>query len=169
MSAVIGAGQSAYSADQVAGYLVLQRATGDLGLVLASDPWLLEALIRFRATREAQQIRDEVFAALDVPEGTELEAVVDGGLRQAVPAHVLDRARDKFEQLMVPRGVPARPSSPAVWADVAYADDLIRRWRMRARQRFEAYCADHRVGPYDPCPCGSQEKLRFCCAAALGD
>lgn len=169
VAAVIGAGQSAHSADEVAGYLVLQRATGDLGRALQANPSLFDLILRFRSTPIGRQLRLEVFAALEVSEGAELETAVNGGLREALSAHVLDRARDQLEQMMVPERLPVRPSRPAVWGDVAYADQSLRRWRRRARLMFQDYCESHNIGPYDRCPCGSQEKRKFCCEAALRD
>lgn len=169
VSAIIGVGQPEHSADEVAGYLILQRATGDLTHALEANHDLFDLILRFRATAVGQELRSEVFAALDIPQGTEFEAAVSAGLRKALPPQVMDNARDQFEELMVPRASPVRPSRPAVWADTSFADEALRRWRIRARKLFEECCEINQLGPYDECPCGSQEKVKFCCQDALRD
>ena len=93
-------------------------------------------------------------------------AAVNGGLREAIPASVLQQAQDQLSGLFLPQAAGPR-LRPAVWGDLRNADERVARWRKQSRTLLDGICTDNKLDPYDVCPCGSGEKIRFCCRAAL--
>ena len=55
----------------------------------------------------------------------------------------------------------------AVFGDLRNEEARIARWRARSRETLRTACAELKVQPYDACPYGSGEKLKFCCFEAL--
>jgi hypothetical protein len=98
--------------------------------------------------------------------GAELVASVDGGLRQALPSRLLQEARDEMSALLLVTGSQTG-ITPAVWNDAPHVFDGPALWRKRTNLRFKQYLLDHHLGPYDRCPCGSYEKVKFCCEPPL--
>ena len=155
-------------ADDTASYVVSGRFAADLGAVALQDPSLLDSILEFRESRLGEELRKEVFAQLLASEGAEVNVAVNSGLRNAIPSAMLQRARDNFVSLLTAqRSVGITP--PAIWNDRRYAEDALNRWRKRSRQVLEENCCKYNINLYSDCPCGSGEKLKFCCFEALRD
>ena len=57
--------------------------------------------------------------------------------------------------------------NPAIWNYQNYANIALSLWRKGSHHEFNTYCLQNHIGPYDLCPCGSGDKVRFCCEMAL--
>jgi len=153
-------------ADDTASYVLSGRFAADLGAAAIQDPSLLDLVLTFRETKQGQELRQEVFERLAASEGSDVNVAVNAGLRNALPSTILQKARDTFVSLLTPqRQISNTP--PAIWNDRRFAEDALVLWRRRSREILEEYCRKNNIGPYSACPCGSGEKLKFCCAEAL--
>ena len=152
--------------DDAASYVVCGRFAADVGGIVIRDPSILDVVLSFRVTSLGRALREEVLARLAKREGGEVEVAVNSALRAGLPVAVLQAARDEFVGLLVSE-MPNRGFMPAIWNDRRYADYAIGRWKMASRRVFEEWCRRIGVGMYDPCPCQSGERVRFCCNEAL--
>lgn len=153
-------------ADDAAGYVLTGHFNTNVGAMVERNPEMLARILAFRASPVGESFRREVAARLATNDGGELVASVNAGLRQSLPSSLLERARDQFSGLFVPRERLPR-MTPAVWGDVRNGDQRIFQWRAQSRKLLNEACLKLKIGPYDQCPCGSGEKLRFCCQEAL--
>ena len=153
-------------ADDVASYVTSGHFGMDLGALVGERPEIIDAVLRFRDSQTGVQLRSELLQALSTNNGGEVVAAISAGLKESIPAAVLERARDELSQLMIARPGPIR-GVPAVWSNHNYGDTVLKLWRARSAETLETYCRLHNIGSYDRCPCGSGEKLRFCCWKAL--
>ena len=153
-------------ADNAASYVLTGRYNSDVGRMFEADPTLLSLVVAFRQSQAGEVFRCEVAQRLETNEGGLLAASVNAGLRQAIPSAALQSARDQLSGLFEPRGQIAK-LTPAVFGDLRNADICIAGWRKRSRAMLDAECKRLGIGPYNTCPCGSGEKLKFCCLAAL--
>lgn len=151
-------------ADEVANYVLAGRFNANLGAVIRNPNEFLEVLFKFRSSNAGTQLRQEVFTSLAKNSGPDIVASIDAGLRCNVDRNVLDSARDQMIGLFLN---PSIAGSAAVIGNVRLGTDGLTLWKKKSASTFEKFCLDHRLGPYDPCPCGSTEKIKFCCGAAL--
>lgn len=56
---------------------------------------------------------------------------------------------------------------PVVWNDANYGNKALGLWKKRSLEEFQQICNQLRLAPYDLCPCGSGEKIKFCCGASF--
>lgn len=156
-------------ADDTASYVVSGRFAADLGTAALQDPSLLDSILAFRESRIGEELRKEVFARLLASEGAEVNVAVNSGLRNTIPSAILQRARDNFVNLLTGKRSEGIVT-PAIWNDWRYSEDeALQRWRKRSGKVLEDYCRQYNISPYSACPCGSGEKLKFCCGEALSD
>ena len=152
--------------DDAASYALTGRFNSDLGALIEQQPDLLGGVLRFRESAGGTGFRREVAERLATNEGGQVMAAVNGGLREALPASVLQQAQDQLSGLFMPQAAGPR-LRPAVWGDLRNADIRVARWRKRSRTLLEGICTDNKLNPYDVCPCGSGERIKFCCRAAV--
>ena len=152
--------------DEAASYALIGRYNSDLGAVIEKQPSLLDVILRFRESMGGVSFRREVMECLNVNRAGEVEAAINSGLRQALSVSVLEQARDQLSGLFVPREGGSR-LIPAFWGDLRNADERIAGWRRVSKSQLRDICKKKGINQYDTCPCGSGEKLRFCCGAAL--
>ena len=152
--------------DDTASYVICGRFAADIGRVFLQDPSLFDAVLAFRDTQPGVSLRAEVLSCLAASEGSEVNVAVNSALSAGVPQRVLQAARDQFVGLLVSEQVADTPP-PAIWNDKRYAEDSLVRWRRASRKILENCCHEAGIGQYDPCPCKSGEKLKFCCEEAL--
>ena len=78
----------------------------------------------------------------------------------------MDQARRQFVNLYVS---PTNLQQPRAmfWNDTRSADQALRLWRGRSLRELNEICRKAGISQYDPCPCGSGEKLKFCCEESL--
>jgi hypothetical protein len=166
-SAAFGVQQGVESAESCASYVVSGRYGSDLGAVFFANPEILTKALRFRETTEGIAFRREIRDQLLKDEAKEFSASVNAGLAMNIPSSVLQRSRDKFSSLLTEN--LAYSPVPAVWADTRQSDDTTRLWRARSRMLLSELTKKRGIGKDDPCICGSGDKLRLCCLAALRD
>ena len=152
--------------DDAASYALSGRFNSDLGAVIQMQPSLLDVILRFRDSAAGVNFRSEITECLKVNEGSEIAAAINSGLRQSLSTSVLEQARDQLSGFFTLREAGSR-LFPAFWGDLRNADERIARWRRVSKSHLENICRRNRIGQYDTCPCGSGEKLKFCCGAAL--
>ncbi len=116
-----------------------------------------------------RDIRPQVEAASKgkvVRQGSDVVTSINAGLRATIPTKTLLAAHDKLNGLLMAQGALTN-LTPAIWSSMSYANKATALWRRRSAQTLKEYCARHRIGRYDPCPCGSGDSLRFCCEESL--
>jgi hypothetical protein len=153
-------------AQDVAAYTL----TGQFGVIpdsaLAGNPAIWASIMAFRGSSEGTNLRSYVLKYLEANQGAEIVASIDASLRQALPYNLLDEARRRMSALLL--ATPSRLNiTPGIWSDASRLWNGPAAWRLKSRIRLESYLREHRLGPYDLCPCGSYEKVKFCCQAAL--
>jgi hypothetical protein len=110
-------------------------------------------------------LRGEIADCLETNEGTEFSAAIEGSLKKAIPAGIVQAARNKFSTLLKTENPSA--SAAAVWADSKTDDLSLRLWRERSRERL-LFDAKLRGAKSDsPCLCGSGDRLGECCLRPL--
>jgi hypothetical protein len=152
-------------ADQVAGFVLRGSFSANLGETVFRDPNLLDSVLAFRQTANGEALRKNILSSLQANGGADVPVAVNSALQSSLPMDVLQKARDEFIRLSA-SPVTAAASSTLLWTDKR-AEDAIKAWRARSKGILDDWCARLKVGPYSDCPCGSGEKLKFCCAAAL--
>lgn len=136
----------------------------DLGIFVQQNPKILFSILRFRESPQGIDLRKEIFAHLAVSSGSDVAASINAGLSSVLPLKVIQDARDNFARLSVanqPR------CCPAIWHDAAYGSRALGLWKKRSLEEFQETCKKLQLNAYDFCPCGSGEKIKFCCGAAL--
>ncbi|MYF91605.1 MAG: hypothetical protein F4184_05635 [Gemmatimonadetes bacterium] len=152
--------------DSVASYVLCGTFSEDLGRLAESDPALIAAVLKLRESAAGLRLREEVMRQIAASEGAEVRASVNAGLRQLLPSSVMDQARRQFVNLYVS---PTNLQQPRAmfWNDTRSADQALRLWRERSLRELNEICRKAGISQYDPCPCGSGEKLKFCCEESL--
>lgn len=153
-------------AQDAASYVLTGRFNSDVGEIIRKNPDLLFGIIKFRESSTGTSFRREIAQSLAADNGSQIVTAINSGLNQAIPPAVLQQARDQFSGLFMPQKNSSL-STPVVWGDLRNSDTQISRWRKRSRTLLEEEIKRQRLGSYDECPCGSGEKLRFCCQDAL--
>jgi hypothetical protein len=154
------------SADDAASYVLAGRFGANLGETVVKDRGLLSAVLRFRETQIAEKLRGEILSALAAGAGAEVVTAINGGLSRAIPPRILQEARDEYVGLFL-RKEHGSVATAAIWNGSRDETEILRRWRVRGLKTLNEYCRSSGIGPYDLCPCGSGEKLKFCCQEAL--
>ena len=152
--------------DSVASYVLCGTFSEDLGRLAESDPALIAAVLKFRESAAGLRLREEVMRQIAASEGAEVRASVNAGLRQLLPSSVMDQARRQFVNLYVSPTNLQQPRA-MLWNDARSADQALRLWRERSLRELNEICSKAGISQYDPCPCGSGEKLKFCCEESL--
>ncbi len=153
-------------ADEAASYALTGRFNSDLGALIEQQPGLLDGVLRFRESAVGNSFRREIAERLVENEGGQVVAAVNSGLKETIPMSVLQKARDKLSGLFIPRN-RGPILQPAVWGDLRNGEARIAAWRRRSRVLLNELQTARGLNPYAPCPCGSGEKLKFCCLSAL--
>jgi len=154
-------------ADQIASYTLSGRFNSDLGAIVTSDESIFGAILRFRDTSEAQTLRREICNQLDANASSDFVASVNAGLKRIVSIETMDNARDQLIGLLV-AGPSQAPVIRAVWNNFNNSDSVLKLWRQRSANELRQFCRTYGIRSSDPCPCRSGERLRDCCAQALG-
>jgi hypothetical protein len=142
--------------------------TGEFGVVAetAFAPEVWTAILRFRLTAAGTNLRAFVREQLEANQGAEIVASIDAGSRQAVPSRLLAEARGSMSALLMVRNRQIGVT-PGILCDLYKLWDGPAAWMKRSKQGFEKFLRQNQLGPYDPCPCGSNEPVKFCCRATL--
>ena len=156
-NATFGLVSTKHSVSDHAGYVVAGRLRTDLGQIVIRQPDLLQKVIAFRDTATGQEFRREIFDLLETNEGSEFIAAVNGALRNTISIDLLERSRDAFSSLHL-----SKNCTPVISNQGGQADPF-KTWRARSSEVLRSHCNSHNIKPYDACPCGSGDKLKFCC------
>lgn len=149
-------------AADAASYIVTGRFSSDLGGAILSNPSLMQGILKFRSTQNAISLRNEILNELSVNNGGEVVASIEAGMKQSIPNVILEKARDELSSFLLAE--EGSKIIPAIWGNPAHDDKALKLWRIRSNAEFKKYCDENKIGIYDACPCGSGEKLKFCCA-----
>jgi hypothetical protein len=131
-----------------------------------SNPDVWKAILRFRATSAGSNLRDHVNRYLLANQGAEIVAAIDASLHQALPRKLLTEARRAMSALLLASNAEFGVTL-GIWSDVCERWNGPAAWRARTRARLANYLREQKLGPYDLCPCGSYEKVKYCCQPAL--
>ena len=143
------------------------RFDADLGEYVRQEPAILQTVLQFRDTQEGNALRKEILSYLNASEGGEVAVAINGGLRKTIPTDILDKAKDQFVSLLVPSSA-LQQARPAIWNDARYSDErALSLWKQRSRSIFTEIQKKLKIDPHKPCPCGTGEKMEFCCSQAL--
>ena len=153
-------------ADDEASYVLTGQFNSDVGSIIAQEPGLLLGILKFRESSGGEIFRREIAQRLAADDGGQIVTAINAGLNQALPTSVRQQARDQLSGLFLPRNTASK-ILPAVWGDLRNSDSRIAGWRKRSRALLGEELKRQKLGPYDECPCGSGDKLKFCCQAAL--
>jgi hypothetical protein len=151
-------------AETIASYVIAGNFNTDLGAYVGANPSALPAILRFRETSRGQALRAEILARLSASGGGDVVSSINAGLKEALPHVSLEKYRSEFSSLYLSE---VGPRYPAVWIDDSQNRDALQRWRAKAGESFRKFCGERNLRAYDFCPCGSGEKIRFCCMEAL--
>jgi hypothetical protein len=154
--------QSVY---EYASFVMVGAYGCNLSGYIENNPRALLSFLKFRESAEGEALRREVSDRLETNDGTEFSAAIEGGLRKAIPAAVLQAARNKFSTLL--KTDHANASAAAVWADSKTDDLSLRLWREQSRQFLLMAAKNLGLKSDSPCLCGSGDRLRDCCLRAL--
>jgi SIR2-like domain len=151
-------------AHEAASYVMTSQGDVDIGAPV--DLATLKTILRFRNTNEGVALRKEVLEQLKVNAGSEFISSVNAGLKRNIPFKSLDRPRRVFAALLATEPGAGRLTR-AISHNQFYSDSAVSLWRKRSLRELEGVCQDRKIGTYDLCPCGSGEKVKFCCLEAL--
>ena len=156
-----GTSISKFSASHYASYVIAGQFNANLGELVLKNMNLLSNVLKFRDSHVGTLFREEILELLHSDGGSEFVASVNGRLREAVSPAILDQVRQSF--------VDARfaPGCVPVLSHATRDNDPFKLWRKRSLGMLKAICDTRLISPYDLCPCGSGDKLRFCCKASL--
>lgn len=152
--------------DEMACYVLTGRFDMDLGRMAIANDQILYEIIRFRETQAGESLRCEILEQLSLGLGSDLVASINGGLSSVISLKTLQAAKDKFSGLNIPK-VSETGSTTLVWNDIKFEENAMNLWRRRCEYEFDAFCKEDSIQPYDLCPCGSGEKVKFCCKETL--
>jgi len=153
-------------ANEAASYIL----TGQFEVVpeeAISSPNVWRTILKFRDTDAGSGLRGCVNACLLANQGAEIVAAIDASLKRALPARILTEARRAMSALLLASNNKLGVT-PGIWSDAYGLWNGPAAWRSMTRTRLESYLRELRMGPYDLCPCGSYEKVKYCCQAELG-
>lgn len=148
-----------------ASYVIAGKFEVDTTLLAGADPTLIQAILKFRHTTEGTEFRSLIRGMLAVSAGSDVAVAINARLLQMVSPRALSSAQRAFTNLYLPKEGTALP---ALWHDALAGQTALHKWRQRASTEFSDQCRQLKLGLYDLCPCGSQEKVKFCCAETLG-
>jgi len=154
-------------ADNAASYVLTGRFNSDIGSIIKQDRSLLLGILNFRESSAGEEFRREVTERLAAGEGSEIVTAINAGLKQAIPPTVLQKAHDQMSGLFTTRN-RVSAYSPAVWGDLRNSDKCIANWRKHSLNLLKEEIKRQKLEVYNDCPCGSGERLKFCCLNALG-
>lgn len=154
------------SVDSAASYVLTGRFDSDLGSLIAKTSGLIQNVIKFRNSAAGSEFRKEIFEHLKVQRSSSLVASINSGLRQAIPYETLQKANNKMSGLFQPKDFSSM-TAPTIWGDLRNGNLRIAQWRVRSRSVLKEAEKELKLTPYGACPCGSGEKFKFCCYAAL--
>ena len=154
--------------DEMASYVLTGRFDMDLGKIAITNKDILPQILRFRETQTGESLRLDILEQLSLGLGGDLVASINAGLSSAISLKTLQAARDRFSGLNIPK-VHDSGATTAVWSDLKIEENALSFWRKRSQREFSQFCKKENIQPYAPCPCGSGEKVKFCCQEALNE
>lgn len=152
--------------DEMASYVLTGRFDMDLGRLALNDPIILLAIQKFRDTQVGLSLRKDILEQLSLGLGSDFVTSVNASLSSSIPLRTLQAARDKLSGLLTPRDNDSGITT-VVWNDIKYEKNALSLWKKRSEKEFSEYCQKGNINNYDLCPCGSGEKMKFCCKEAL--
>jgi len=152
--------------DEMASYVLTGRFDMDLGMIAVNDPSILLSILKFRDTQVGVSLRNDILEQLSLGLGSDFVTSVNASLSSSIPLKTLQAARDKLSGLLTPKYHDSGITT-VVWNDIKYEEKALSLWKKRSEKEFSEYCQKENINNYDLCPCGSGEKMKFCCKEAL--
>jgi hypothetical protein len=152
--------------DEMASYVLTGRFDMDLGKFVLEDPSILLGILRFRDTQAGVDLRKDILEQLSLGLGSDFVTSVNASLSSSISPRTLQAARDKLAGLLTPKHHESGLTT-VVWNDIEYEKNALLLWKKRNEKEFLEYCNRQNINNYDLCPCGSGEKMKFCCKEAL--
>ena len=156
------ADQSVY---EYASYVLTGAYGSNLSTFIEQNQAVLLSVLKFRESNEGEALRREVADRIATNEGTEFSAAIEGGLAAAIPATVIQSARNKFSTLIKTDNMKA--SATVIWADCNTDDRSLRLWRERSRELLWIEAKARGAKSDSLCICGSGDRMRDCCLRPL--
>ena len=100
---------------------------------------------------------------LMVDQGTDFITEIEGNLSQVISPQILEDAKNQMVSLMKCEVGPVKTISQA-----AGYGEIEKLWKKRAFLDLKQFIKSNNLNLDHQCPCGSGEKLKFCCYEALG-
>jgi len=150
---------------EYASFVMAGAFGSNLSYYLERNPRVLLDLLKFRESPEGEALRGEISDRLKTNDGAEFASAIDGGLRRAVSAPVLQAARNKYSELMKADG--RGPLIEAIWGDSNTGDGSLHLWRNRSRELLLEEAKSRGIRNDSPCLCGSGDSLGDCCLRVL--
>lgn len=97
-------------AQDAASYVLTGRFNSDVGEIIRKNPDLLFGIIKFRESSTGASFRREIAQSLAADNGSQIVTAINSGLNQAIPAAVLQQARDQFSGLFIPQKNSSLPT-----------------------------------------------------------
>lgn len=148
-------------AADIASYVVAGQYGVNLGLLLQTQPDLFNSLLSFRATQQGVDTRAEILSCTATSPGSELSAAVEGALARAFDTKKLQIAMNKFATLCAATG------RASLWTSQQNSPMDFGLWRRRSAGILREVLGTTEPDSYMRCPCGSGDKLKFCCGPLL--
>lgn len=152
--------------DEMASYVLTGRFDMDLGKLVLEDPSILLAILRFRDTQDGFALRKDILEQLSLGLDSDFVTSVNASLSSSIPPRTLQAARDKLAGLLTPKYYESGITT-VVWNDINYDKNALLLWKKRNEKEFLEYCRLQNINNYDLCPCGSGDKMKFCCKESL--
>jgi len=152
-------------AGENAGYIVAGTFGADLGRFAQTNPGTINAIMNFRETAAGCDLRKEILTRLTKNEGSDAAIAINTSLQSALPHKILEKAKEELSKLYINQS-PKVIHRTAFWTEDSLPEKSLQLWRIRSRKTLEATINQYRIDTFDPCPCGSGEKLKFCCLDA---
>lgn len=150
---------------QAANYVIAGEITARLAINPSHVNDLVNGMLRYRDTESGVQFRKTILECLSVKAGAEFSSAINAGLQRAIPMDALNKARSGIKAY-----IPDVTDGPGIITAVVGGEGKtidLGLWRNRSLGILRKICFDRGIKLYDACPCGSGERLKFCCEAAL--
>ena len=163
LSATFGIFSSEKYIDDMARYTISGNYESNLDLIATNDPEILNSIIKFRDTQSGIDFRKEIKDNLDSNDSNEFISSINGAMKQHISTSALQKASNKFREILSSE----KTTLPTILSSSEVGDNCVNLWKKRGKKMLEGICNSKGIEPYDKCPCGSGEKLKFCCHEAL--
>jgi len=146
-----------------ASYIVARKMNVNLSGLVDADKTILLRVLKFRESKAAIDLRNEVQGSLAADKENAFSSAIDGGVRSFVRSSILERAALEMQELMT----SPREFGGAIWPESRMGDTCTRAWREQSLKELKQLMDKLSVDKRSPCLCGSGDSIADCCMRAL--